>query len=106
VGNYLVKKCWKYRLILFNEGASPNSLSTDKTEARAELNFWFLKNKVKAGQLKKQCGTNMRTSNNKINPTVKEGGRGYNNNNNNSKKMKKVLFTDGLCHIMWFSIGQ
>ena len=57
----------------------------------------------------------MRTSNNKINPTVKEGGLGYNNdnsNNNNKKKKnkkkekKKVLFTDGLCHIMWFSIGH
>ena len=42
----------------------------------------------------------MRTSNNKINPTVKEAGRGYNNNK------KKVLFTDGLCHIIWFSIGH
>ena len=42
----------------------------------------------------------MRTSNNKINPTVKEGGRGYNNknnvnnnnntnNNNNKKTMNK-----------------
>ena len=111
MGNYLVKECWKYRLILFNEGTSPNSLSTDKTEAigaRAELNYWFFKNKVKAGQLKKQCRTKMGTSNNKINSTVKEGGRGYNNNNNNNnnnnKKKKKVLFTDGLCHIMWFSI--
>ena len=51
----------------------------------------------------------MRTSDNKINPTVKEGGRGYNNDNNNNnkkkKKKKKVFFTDGLCHIMWFSIG-
>ena len=72
------------------------------------MNFCFLKNKVKAGQYKKQCGTNMRTSDNKINPTVKEGGRGYNNDNNNNKKRKKrkkVFFTDGLCHIMWFSIG-
>ena len=31
----------------------------------------------------------MRTSDNKINPTVKEGGRGYNNDNNNNKKKKK-----------------
>ena len=25
---------------------------------------------------------------------------------NNNNKKKKVLFTDGLCHIMWFSIGH
>ena len=34
----------------------------------------------------------MRTSDNKINPTVKEGGRGYNNDNNNNKKKKKKFF--------------
>ena len=29
-----------------------------------------------------------------------------NNNNNNNNNNNKVLFTDGLCHIMWFSIGH
>ena len=29
-----------------------------------------------------------------------------NNNNNNNKKKKKVLLTDGLRHLMWFSIGH
>ena len=34
-----------------------------------------------------------------------QAGKLHHNNNNNNNN-KRVLFADGLCHIMWFSIGH